>query len=226
MIVSQMTDILGIGFGPTNIAFAVAMEKSWPDAQVNFLEAQERPSWQAEMLLDGAASSVALLLPPSKVSSKFCLQTHHKKRPLAYAFDSYCYHENEQRIEKRMKSMQANVHVIQSWPPGPCAWHDPASEDSHGICDDCMRQFFGIDPASLHLEIADEAPVPAVSRKRERRHGRDARAALVSPVANVSHPIECAKIRGARTRTVRPTSHWNVFKKWSGNDIPRAKHSD
>ncbi len=44
-----------------------------------------------------SALSVALLLPPSQVSSKFCLQTHHKKRPLAYTFDSYCSHENEQR---------------------------------------------------------------------------------------------------------------------------------
>jgi L-ornithine N5-monooxygenase len=53
-MVSQVIDVLGIGFGPTNIAFAIAMEELWPDLQIRFLEARECPSWQAEMMLDGA----------------------------------------------------------------------------------------------------------------------------------------------------------------------------
>lgn len=37
-----------------------------------------------------------------------------------------------------------------------CAWCGPASEESHTICDNCMRTFFDIDPAEIHAEIAQE----------------------------------------------------------------------
>jgi hypothetical protein len=37
-----------------------------------------------------------------------------------------------------------------------CAWCGPASEASHGICDECMHKFFGVDPAEIHAEIAQE----------------------------------------------------------------------
>lgn len=38
-----------------------------------------------------------------------------------------------------------------------CAWCGPTSdEDSHGICDDCMKKFFGVKAEEIHAEIATE----------------------------------------------------------------------
>jgi L-ornithine N5-oxygenase len=42
---------LGIGFGPANLALAIALEELWPDASVRFIEAQTAPTWQSGMLL-------------------------------------------------------------------------------------------------------------------------------------------------------------------------------
>jgi L-ornithine N5-oxygenase len=52
-------DILGIGFGPANIALAIAMEEAreggaFPSVDVRFLEGQEDPVWQGGMLLEGS----------------------------------------------------------------------------------------------------------------------------------------------------------------------------
>lgn len=51
MAPSECCDILGIGFGPANLALAIALEELWPDASVRFIEAQAESSWQAGMLL-------------------------------------------------------------------------------------------------------------------------------------------------------------------------------
>jgi len=44
-----------------------------------------------------------------------------------------------------------------------CAWCSPSDNGTDGICDDCMRQVFGIDPASIHQEIAAEQQAVSVS---------------------------------------------------------------
>ncbi len=46
--------MLGIGFGPANIALAVAIEESGEPLRVRFLERQAAPVWQGGMLLDGS----------------------------------------------------------------------------------------------------------------------------------------------------------------------------
>ncbi len=49
-----------------------------------------------------------------------------------------------------------------------CAWCSPSENGTDGICDDCMKQFFGVDPVSIHQEIAQEAveaTVPAEQRE-------------------------------------------------------------
>ncbi|MEQ8966362.1 MAG: SidA/IucD/PvdA family monooxygenase [Azospirillaceae bacterium] len=46
-------DCLGIGFGPANIAVAVAMEEAGFDGSVLFLESRTGPDWQPDMLLEG-----------------------------------------------------------------------------------------------------------------------------------------------------------------------------
>lgn len=37
-----------------------------------------------------------------------------------------------------------------------CAWCNPSDNGTDGICDSCMLQYFGINPASIHAEIAAE----------------------------------------------------------------------
>ena len=39
-----------------------------------------------------------------------------------------------------------------------CAWcgGNADGSGSHGICDDCMRRVFGVDPDSIHSEIEAE----------------------------------------------------------------------
>lgn len=47
-------DIVGIGFGPANIALAIALEERNAELSVLFLEKSCEPGWQAAMLLDGS----------------------------------------------------------------------------------------------------------------------------------------------------------------------------
>lgn len=49
-----IVDLIGVGFGPANIALAVALDELWPTAQVKFLEKADGPCWQPAMLLSGA----------------------------------------------------------------------------------------------------------------------------------------------------------------------------
>src|SRR5438045_7917337 len=51
---SGVYDVVCVGFGPANIALAVALEELWPTARVKFLEREPGPCWQPGMLLDGA----------------------------------------------------------------------------------------------------------------------------------------------------------------------------
>src|SRR6266480_2129500 len=46
-------DVVCVGFGPANIALAIALEELWPAAQAKFLEREPGPCWQPGMLLDG-----------------------------------------------------------------------------------------------------------------------------------------------------------------------------
>jgi L-ornithine N5-oxygenase len=47
-------DILGIGFGPANIALAIALEERGSTSVARFLERRGSPSWFPDMLLDGS----------------------------------------------------------------------------------------------------------------------------------------------------------------------------
>ena len=49
---SKHYDVLAIGFGPANIALAVALEELMPNVNVKFLEMRERSMWQSEMLIE------------------------------------------------------------------------------------------------------------------------------------------------------------------------------
>jgi len=47
-------DIVGVGFGPSNIALAVALEEKYPDSSYIFLEKKSKVDWQPNMLLSGS----------------------------------------------------------------------------------------------------------------------------------------------------------------------------
>lgn len=49
-----MYDVVCVGFGPANIALAVALDELWPAARVKFVEREPAPCWQPAMMLDGA----------------------------------------------------------------------------------------------------------------------------------------------------------------------------
>jgi L-ornithine N5-oxygenase len=50
----QIYDIVGVGFGPSNIALAIALEELGTNAQYVFLERAANSLWQGGMLLDGS----------------------------------------------------------------------------------------------------------------------------------------------------------------------------
>ena len=47
-------DVIGIGFGPSNIALAIALEELHPGIRTLFLEHRSKPGWQPGMLLEGS----------------------------------------------------------------------------------------------------------------------------------------------------------------------------
>jgi len=51
---TRVHDVIGIGFGPANLALAIALEEERYDLDVRFLEARPGPSWQSAMMLDGS----------------------------------------------------------------------------------------------------------------------------------------------------------------------------
>jgi L-ornithine N5-oxygenase len=51
---SRSVDIVGVGFGPANIALAIALEELGFGGTVEFIERGRGPSWQSEMMVAGA----------------------------------------------------------------------------------------------------------------------------------------------------------------------------
>ncbi|MDQ1833123.1 SidA/IucD/PvdA family monooxygenase [Massilia scottii] len=51
---SHIYNLLGIGFGPSNLALAICLEEEASLANVRFIEAQESAVWQKDMLLRGS----------------------------------------------------------------------------------------------------------------------------------------------------------------------------
>lgn len=55
-------DVLGVGFGPSNLALAVALhEHPWQAARVAFVERRPRFAWHPGMLIEGATMQVSFL---------------------------------------------------------------------------------------------------------------------------------------------------------------------
>jgi L-ornithine N5-oxygenase len=67
-------DLVCVGFGPANIALAIALEEMWPGASVKFLERAPGPCWQPAMLLAGSDiqnSPVRDLVTPRNPRSRY-----------------------------------------------------------------------------------------------------------------------------------------------------------
>ncbi|MDL4817072.1 lysine N(6)-hydroxylase/L-ornithine N(5)-oxygenase family protein [Actinomadura opuntiae] len=54
-------DVVGIGFGPSNLALAVALDEAHPSADAVFFEKQPAFGWHRGMLIDGATMQVHFL---------------------------------------------------------------------------------------------------------------------------------------------------------------------
>lgn len=50
----RRVDVLGVGFGPSNIALAIAMEEAGSTLDIRFVEAAASPGWHPQMLIDGS----------------------------------------------------------------------------------------------------------------------------------------------------------------------------
>ena len=50
----ELADVVCVGFGPANIALAIALDEIWPQATAKFLEKAQGPGWQPDMLLSGS----------------------------------------------------------------------------------------------------------------------------------------------------------------------------
>jgi L-ornithine N5-oxygenase len=85
---SACFDVLGIGFGPANLSLAIALEESAPETTVRFLEAQNNPTWQGGMMLDG-----------SNIQNHPCRDLVSLRNPRSrYSFINYLF-ENNRLIE-------------------------------------------------------------------------------------------------------------------------------
>jgi L-ornithine N5-monooxygenase len=51
---SHIYDVIGVGYGPANMALAIAMDERQEAIDAVFVEAADRPRWQGEMLLPGS----------------------------------------------------------------------------------------------------------------------------------------------------------------------------
>lgn len=51
---TRTVDVLGVGFGPSNIALAIALEEAGSPLDIRFVETADGPGWQPQMLLEGS----------------------------------------------------------------------------------------------------------------------------------------------------------------------------
>lgn len=50
----MMYDVLGIGFGPANIALAICVQELYPELNIHFVEARKTTQWHPDMMLSGS----------------------------------------------------------------------------------------------------------------------------------------------------------------------------
>ncbi|MGW4084929.1 SidA/IucD/PvdA family monooxygenase [Streptomyces sp. NPDC004822] len=81
-------DLIGLGFGPSNIALAIAAQEIAPDRSVLFLERSPEVRWHEGMLIDGARMQISFLKDLVSL------------RNLASPFTFLAYQKAKGRLEK------------------------------------------------------------------------------------------------------------------------------
>ncbi len=57
----ETVDVLGVGFGPSNISIAIALEESYPDLAVRFVESKPSFAWHEGLMFPDAEMQVSFL---------------------------------------------------------------------------------------------------------------------------------------------------------------------
>src|SRR6516162_5176738 len=88
-MVAHVYDLIGIGFGPANIALAIALEEFGYSGSTLFIEGRTGPTWQPGMLLAGADIQnhpLRDLVTPRNPMSRFSFTNflHEQGRLFAY----------------------------------------------------------------------------------------------------------------------------------------------
>lgn len=81
----KIHDLIGVGFGPSNLALAIALHESASPVQARFLEARPAFAWHPDMMIDGADMQVSFLkdlvsLRDPTSGFSFLNYLHHKGR--------------------------------------------------------------------------------------------------------------------------------------------------
>jgi len=80
----QTVDVLGVGFGPGNLALSIALEEDAPGTSAHFLEAQQDPVWQSGMMVPG-----------SNIQNHPCRDLVSLRNPRSrYSFLNYLFEHN------------------------------------------------------------------------------------------------------------------------------------
>jgi len=93
---NKINDIIGIGFGPANIAVAIALEEMYCDKSVLFFEKKQNSSWQNELLIsDSDIQNHPLrdLVTPRNPRSKYSFTNflYEKSRLYEYLNTGYTF---------------------------------------------------------------------------------------------------------------------------------------
>ena len=108
-----MYDVVCVGFGPANIALAVALDELWPTARVKFLERAPGPCWQPAMLIDGADiqnNPVRDLVTPRNPRSRFTFINYlHEQGRLFKHLNLPSHHPLRKEYAQYVKWVAENV---------------------------------------------------------------------------------------------------------------------
>lgn len=78
----SVVDVIGIGFGPSNLALAICLQELGSGLGAKFFDAQSKPEWQREMLLSGSDiqnNPVRDLVTPRNPKSHFSFINYLKE---------------------------------------------------------------------------------------------------------------------------------------------------
>lgn len=89
MLTGKVHDLIGVGFGPSNIALAIALEEMQPGLDHVFLERREGTFWQDGMLLDGSDiqnNPLRDLVTPRNPQSRYTFVNYLKQTGRLFAY--------------------------------------------------------------------------------------------------------------------------------------------